>query len=220
MYLSRIALDVKRREAMLALASPQVLHGAVERSFNGDSQRILWRVDWLGDNCYLLVLSAVPPDFAHIIEQFGDSDSRQRWETKAYDPLLARLQIGQKWRFRLRANPVHNSSAEKDEVSGRGRVYAHVTQEQQRQWLLKHAEICGFQLKEDEFDVVDTQWKKFRKGGAEKMEVTLRMATFEGVLTISNPELFKQTLVSGIGRAKAYGCGLLTIARYGDDADA
>ena len=39
------------------------------------------------------------------------------------------------------------------------------------------------------------------------------MVTFEGILEISDEEVFKQTLVDGIGREKAYGCGLLTLAR-------
>jgi CRISPR system Cascade subunit CasE len=61
--------------------------------------------------------------------------------------------------------------------------------------------------------VVHTQWEKFRKGNGGKGEVTLRTATFEGILTISDLERFRRTLLSGIGRAKAYGCGLLTIVR-------
>lgn len=214
MYLSRIALNAKRRETMRALASPQLLHGAVEQSFNGDRRRNLWRIDWLGDTCYLLVLSVSPPDFANIDAQFGYQDSTRKWETKNYDLLIERLQPGQVWRFRLCANPVRSSFREKDETSGRGRVFAHVTQEQQRQWLEARAGACGFSLKKDAFDVVHTQWFKFSKGTEGNRKVTLRTATFEGVLTICDLERFRQALLSGIGRAKAYGCGLLTVARY------
>ena len=205
---------------MRALASPQLLHGAVGKSFHEDSQRNLWRIDWLGDICYLLVLSAARPDFAGIVAQFGHPDSAQNWETKAYDPLLARLQKGQVWRFRLCANPVRSSFREKDDASGRGKVFAHVTQDQQRQWLLARAEACGFSLEEDAFDVVHTQWFKFSKGTDGNRKVTLRTAAFEGILTIYDLERFKQTLLSGIGRAKAYGCGLLTVARHGGGYDA
>jgi CRISPR system Cascade subunit CasE len=38
------------------------------------------------------------------------------------------------------------------------------------------------------------------------------VAVFEGVLQISDESLFKAALTNGIGRAKAYGCGLLTLA--------
>lgn len=95
--------------------------------------------------------------------------------------------------------------------------HAHVTQEQQRQWLLERAERNGFLLYKDGFDVVETKWLKFRKGEAKNTEVTLRSAAFEGMLTITDISLFKDALVNGIGRAKAYGCGLMTLARIRGD---
>jgi CRISPR system Cascade subunit CasE len=212
MYLTRIALNAKRRETMQALSSPQLLHGAVEHSFHGSRQRNLWRIDWLGDTCYLLILSVGQGDFTHIVDQFGYSDPEWQWETKNYDPFLTRLKVGQVWQFRLCANPTRNSSTDKDEKSGRGKVFAHVTQDQQKQWLLKRAENCGFLLDENAFNVVHTQWLKFSKGQKDSNKVTLHMVTFEGILTVSDVERFRQSLLSGIGREKAYGCGLLTIA--------
>lgn len=224
MYLSRIALDANRRGTMRALASPEILHGAVEAGFppspDGTRARRLWRVDRLGKTYYLLVLSAQQPDFSHLAAQFGYPDSERPWETKAYDPLLGRLRPGQVWSFRLRANPVRSSLREKDGASGRGKVFAHVTQAQQKQWLLARAQRCGFTLAEDTFDVVHTEWKRFRKSGGGGHEVILRTATFEGLLTVSDSERFKRALLSGIGRAKAYGCGLLTVARSGGDRSA
>ena len=37
--------------------------------------------------------------------------------------------------------------------------------------------------------------------------------TYEGVLTVTDTELFCKALTEGIGRGKAYGMGLLTVAR-------
>ena len=37
--------------------------------------------------------------------------------------------------------------------------------------------------------------------------------TYEGMLTVTDAELFRQALTQGIGREKAYGMGLLTIMR-------
>jgi len=208
---------------MRALASPHVLHGAVESSFpsrlDKNRERILWRVDYVRDTCYLMVLSADQPEGLEIGIQFGYEHLEPKWETKNYNPLLARLQSDQVWRFRLRGNPVHSSGKEKDETSGRGKVFAHVTQQQQRQWLIVRAQSCGFSLDDNAFDVVHTEWKKFHKANGSRQEVALRTADFEGVLTISDAESFKRTLLSGIGRAKAYGCGLLTIARYEGSRD-
>ncbi len=209
MYLTRIALDSKRRETMRALSSPGVLHGAVERCFEGERARSLWRTDVLHGTTYLLILSAAKPSCAHIAEQFGSSGDAG--ETKDYGPLLARIEPGQRWRFRLRANPVRSVSRGSD--AERGRVYAHVTLEQQKQWLLERAEKNGFALDPDEFNVMDTRWEIFKKHGDERRKVTLRTATFEGILTVTDADAFIRTLTEGIGRAKAYGCGLLTVMR-------
>ncbi len=219
MYLSRVYLDQERNETMKAMARPRLLHGAVEQGFAGKRQRRLWRIDRHDHDCQLLVLSGEEPDFAHLAEQFGFPDSEPLWETRDYRPLLAKLKMGQSWQFRLCANPTRSSAKDKDQKAERGKVFAHVTQEQQKQWLLQRADNCGFILDENSFDVVHTNWYKFSNNQSEKRKITLRTATFEGTLTISDLERFKNALVSGIGRAKAYGCGLLTIANRRGDRD-
>jgi len=42
--------------------------------------------------------------------------------------------------------------------------------------------------------------------------VSLVTASFEGLVIIADADLLRATLVSGLGRAKGYGCGLLTLA--------
>jgi CRISPR system Cascade subunit CasE len=217
MYLSRIELNTRRKDTMIALASPERLHAAVESSFPSSADkkfRNLWRIDRLGDALYLLVLSDGKPDFTHIVEQFGWPAAEQRWETKNYAPLLERIEVGQKWQFRLRANPVHSvkqpSNSQDQKPTKRGKVYAHVTVQQQEQWLLDRAAKYGFSLQESSFRVVQQEVKKFQR---QRNPVTLGIATFEGILEVEDVALFLRTLICGIGRAKAYGCGLLTIAR-------
>lgn len=217
MYLSRVALNICRRSTMTALASPQKLHAAVESSFPPVKEkvgRILWRIDKLDNIFYLLVLSVGKPDFSHIIEQFGWPRSEQKWETKNYTPLIEQIEAGQIWRFRLRANPVHSvkrdSGFHPQEPAKRGKVYAHVTVKQQEQWLLERAAKHGFNIREGSFRVVQREIRKFTR---QQKPVTLGIATFEGILEVTDITLFQRALTCGIGRAKAYGCGLLTIAR-------
>lgn len=217
LFLSRILLNDRKRETIRALASPQVFHGAIESAFHtnedrniGKRERILWRVDPLHGKRYLLLLSSSKPDLSSLIKQFGAPEDQPCGEVKEYDPFLSRLHEGQVWQFRLQANPVRSSPYEKDERTGRGKIFAHVTPQQQKLWLLKRAESCGFSLREDQFDVVHSEWVKFRKktGGR---QVILRTATFEGILQINDAEKFRISLIEGIGRAKAYGCGLMTL---------
>lgn len=211
MYLSRVILDDQKRETMRLLSSPEYVHGAVEQGFPGEKQRRLWRLDWFKGQCCLLVLSAQEPDFSALARQYGIQGRMPPWESKPYDPLLKRLQNGQPWRFRLKANPVRSVKVEGE---NRGKVMAHVTQEQQKQWLLMRAKEGGFALNLDDFEVVHTEWLRFYKSGSRL--VTLRTATFEGCLTVSDADAFKETLLKGLGRAKAYGCGLLTLAPIRD----
>lgn len=209
MYLSRIALDHNRRETMDALALPNHMHGAVERCFPGEKQRVLWRVDWLDNVCYLLMLSARQPDFAPIAAHLATT---MPGVSKCYDPFLSRLRAGQSWRFRLCANPVHSSLQERKSPDARGKILAYVRSPEQKQWLIRRGEGFGFTLTGADFDTVHSQWLRFPKG-RDRREVTLLRVTFEGVLRVTDEALLCQALLGGIGREKAYGCGLLTLAQ-------
>ena len=211
MYLSRIELNAKRQETRRAIASPQVMHAAVENCFpdrNDREERNLWRLDGLYDRLYLLLLSPQKPDFEKFSAQFCNHG--ETGETKNYDPLLDRIQAGQLWRFRLRGNATHNSTEGKEEKSERGKIYSHIKVEYQRKWLLKQAPLCGFTLDERLFDVSQAEHLRFWRD-RKKPPITLGVTVFEGELAVADSELFKQALTRGIGRAKAYGCGLLTI---------
>lgn len=206
MYLSRVPLDVSKRKTQMALASPNKFHGAVEEAFSEKQSRNLWRIDVLQGRTYLLILSAEKPDLAYIAEQFGNVNDCG--ETKEYERLLDRIQKDSVWRFRLVANPVHSVS----QGTERGKVTAHTVERFQLKWLNRQAEKKGFCLVPNSVRVTESGWKVFRKQD-EKKKVRLLGVTFEGKLKVEDAELFKNTLTQGIGREKAYGMGLLTIAR-------
>ena len=210
MLLSRIKLDPRRRETMKALASPNLLHGAVEQSFSGPRERRLWRVDTLAGNMYLLLLGRESPDLTALFRQFGPEGEEPVWETKDYTPLLDRISEGSRWHFRLIANPTV-SKTERNGTDARGKVYGHITPEYQKKWLLDRADRHGFSLDEEAFRVVRSQWLRFRKGSDGGRPVTLLAVTYEGTLSVTDPELFCQVLVNGLGRGKAYGLGMLTV---------
>ena len=214
MYLSRIALNMRRKDTLEALTSPQRLHAAVESSFPPSpvgKGRNLWRLDRLANGTYLLVLSNRKPDFTHIVEQFGWPGAEQTWETRDYTDLMDRIRKGQLWQFRLRANPVHSvKQPEGKGPNNRGKIYAHITAKQQEEWLIKRAEKYGFRVSESSFRVVQREVRRFRR---HQGAITLGIATFEGVLEVTDLALFLRTLTQGMGRAKAFGCGLLTIMR-------
>ncbi len=216
MYISRVELSPYRRETIRALSSPQIMHAAVMSSFNsfddkGDN-RVLWRIDKIGPSIYVLVQSNRKPDFNHMIDQFGRPGSGSGWETLDYDQFLSDISDGDVLRFRLKANPVHSVSALA--IKSRGKVVAHVTVRQQKNWLMDRAEKCGFEfcISDDEpsFDVVSRDTLRFKRGNR---DVTLGVATFEGTIRVKDSDVFRKTLCDGIGRAKAYGCGLMTVIK-------
>lgn len=206
MYLSQVELDPRNRETLRALAVPRRLHGAVEAAFTGPRTRRLWRLDRRGDRLWLLVLSEEVPELSGIVAQFGPPDGTA--ETRDYAPLLARVAEGTRWRFRLAANPVKNVKI----PGGRGTVRNHVTVEQQEEWLAERAPKHGFALEPDGFRVVDSRWISFDKA-TDGSPVRIHAVTFEGLLRVTDAGLFREALVHGIGRGKAYGLGLLTLMR-------
>ena len=80
---------------------------------------------------------------------------------------------------------------------------------------MERAERSGFRILEAAMDtpalvVSDREVKKFSRGPA---TVTLSTARFDGQLEVSDAELLRKALTGGIGPAKGYGCGLMTLAR-------
>lgn len=209
MYLSRVELDAARRSTMIALTSPQKLHGAVENSFPGERCRRLWRLDTLNGKLYLLLLSEDVPDLAELCAQFGTGALP---ETRSYEPLLERVTPGSCWQFRLTANPTHSKKDPAGKMA-RGTLKPCYLEVEQEKWLLEQAGKHGFAVSEGSFKVTRKQTYHFLKNG--RRAVTLLAVTYEGILQVTDPVAFKTLLCNGVGRGKAYGLGLMTILRGG-----
>ncbi|WP_100447755.1 type I-E CRISPR-associated protein Cas6/Cse3/CasE [Glycomyces xiaoerkulensis] len=225
MYLTRMRLNTARRGAGKLLGSPQAMHAAVLHGFPSEAAaspeggRTLWRLDFESRHDALLyVLSAEEPDLTHLVEQAGWPTRSGGWESRRYDTLLKRLGAGQRWAFRLTANPTRSGRNHKKEGSPT-QHFGHVTAGQQVDWLLHRAERFGFTVPtgssgEPNLALRRREQRRFHRSGSPK-PVTLQFATYEGVLEVEDPESLRGALVSGIGRAKAYGCGLMTLAPAG-----
>lgn len=227
--LTKVILNPNRRQGRKLLANPQAMHAAVLSAFPPDidesQSRVLWRVDGAEHQRTLYIVGPEKPDGKHIAEQAG-------WDTRPaqsldYERFLGALTKGQRWQFELVANPTY---AEAQTNRERGKVKAHVTADQQLGWLYQRCQSAGFALAprvgdgtvaererdrwsvEEETAIVERRTLDFRKGSGRK-NVRIVTARYRGTLEVTDPEALRRTLTMGIGRARAYGCGLLTLAR-------
>ncbi|MBK8074515.1 MAG: type I-E CRISPR-associated protein Cas6/Cse3/CasE [Kineosporiaceae bacterium] len=222
MFLSRCEINPARRGARQLLGSPQALHAAVRYAFPSTGEatgggRVLWRLDSDSHRHVLYTVSPHAPDFSHLVEEAG-WPSTTGWESRDYDGFLGGLRAGQTWAFRLAANPVHSG---RRTASAETQRFGHITAQQQHAWLLTRCGTWGFDIPEatgwaDGEDsqravlVRDRAVRTFRRGEG---RVTLSTAVFEGTLRIVDAEVMRASLIAGMGHAKAYGCGLMTLAR-------
>jgi CRISPR system Cascade subunit CasE len=226
MFFSRVRLNPTRRGTMKFLASPQAMHAVVMGSCGpevsgSDTGRVLWRVDQPERHTIeLYVVSPARPDFTGLIEQAG-WPTTETWDTTSYDPFLGRIRNGQQWRFRLTANPVRSVSG--GQGTGRGKVVPHRTRRFQEEWLLERAKGWGFEIpdaSDSEASAVTLVERDQRTFGRRdphanpprRHSVDITRATYAGVLDVVDEESLRRSLTHGIGRAKAYGCGLLILA--------
>ena len=210
--LTRVPLDLTRSGTRRKLASEQVMHAVIAAATDaGAERRVLWRIDGGAALRTLYIVSPGVPDTSRLSQELlVDEDTI---DSPDYQPLLDSLSNGQEFRFRLRANPIINKYREgRDQRSARVPL---VGLEAQLGWLERQAERHGFELArsrmgQPEVLLHDTENMQFSKQNGRI--VTIRAVVFEGILKVTDAELFRSALVSGIGPAKAYGCGLLTLA--------
>ncbi|MFA5630513.1 MAG: type I-E CRISPR-associated protein Cas6/Cse3/CasE [Porticoccaceae bacterium] len=107
------------------------------------------------------------------------------------------------YRFKVIVNPTRRDSASRKLIAVRGREVV-------ADWFAERAESSwGFavdhkQLQVDRIEVLQFKDKQQRS-------VTIGQAHIQGLLHVRAPQQFKTSFTQGIGRARAFGCGLLQI---------
>lgn len=89
------------------------------------------------------------------------------------------------------------------------RLYSQAELEQKagEKWLQERAEKNGFRL-------LSVTAQGYQQHHFKKRRIKISTLDFDGVLEVINPDVFiAQTLYQGIGRSKAFGCGLMMIRR-------
>ena len=220
MFLHRIHLDPRCRAARRDLSDPYQLHSTLCRAFCAPDMKcpegeILWRLEPETDptGCpRILVQSRSIPDWTRI--------GVQRWLEKT-DPSidlkdrlkLDSLKIGQRFRFRLRANPC---------VTRNGKRLGLLRLEEQEKWVERKGQHHGFALPslasfdlsaspQERIDVRISQEQMLRGRQHAGNGIRIYSVLYDGVLTVTEPDTFRTALKSGIGHGKVMGLGLLSV---------
>lgn len=209
MYLSRLTLDNRSLSARRLIAGPYQLHKAIMRAFpdadDGGPGRVLFRVDRnsTSEEAYLLVQSEKKPDWQKA-ELLLDCLALPA-ESKHLD---LKFDKGQVLYFRLQANPTVRRKMTDSEVSKR---LGLLREEDQTTWLKRKGESGGFSI----LSCVTTakeMLEETKAGNGTKHRLSLLSVRFEGVLKVEDREAFLKTIERGIGSAKGFGFGLLSLA--------
>lgn len=203
MVMTRVRIEPSKTTSLRALTNPAVMHGVVQSSLSAKEIRALWRVDLLNGNRYLLMISPEEPDLERLAGQIGIPGEPS---SKDYDAFLEGIAADDSYRYKITGNPTVADGkggiiplAKRSE----GRHFARCEED----WLERKGENRGFDLRSCRITARDTI--HFQKSLA--CRVTIHRVTYEGLLTVRDPDTFRHVLTDGIGREKAYGCGLLTV---------
>lgn len=217
MYLSRLLLNPRARQVQREIGDPYQLHRTIMAAFPEalpTGERVLHRLDSnpRTGQVMLLVQSQTVPDWNGLagkdyllpVDPFSDL------ENPAVKAVHLTFQVGQRLAFRLRANPIKRLFRDIPEYNlKKGQRIGLFKEEEQQAWLQhKGNEHGGFTV------VAATVGNEGFRGGWTKEQHKLKhfAVCFDGVLRVTNPDQFQETLRTGIGSGKAFGFGLLSVA--------
>lgn len=215
MYLSRLLLDPASRQVQRELANRYELHRTLCAQFQ-DARRdeigLLYRLDNLDIHEYqpitLLVQTQLQPVWDQLLKT---SFLLKPAETKMYEPHIV---TGLNFRFRLLANPTMRCNKGKYE----GKRVELQTLESQTDWLVRKGDLGGFRIigsnAQNLGKIVSSkhQGRLEEQESSKRMTITHQAVLFEGYLEVVDVNSFQLIIRKGIGSAKAFGFGLLSIA--------
>lgn len=220
--LTRIRLNRRSQAVRRDLADAVSLHKSVmllAPDDLGENPRqqagLLFRLEDATDDAppTLLVQSHQPPDLTRLPHRYGTA------ETRPLHPMLQALAPGRPVRYRITANasaarrvldghqPVHNKH---------GRKTVALYGDDALAWWQRRAHQAGLTLATTA--ITPARFPRKRRRAGEPGEQTHQpgpvhvLTRFDGLATITDPDQLRHALLTGIGRAKPYGAGLLTLA--------
>jgi CRISPR system Cascade subunit CasE len=200
MFLSKVFIPWQRSR------NPYEVHRSLWHLFPkrpDDSRNFLFRIEKLQkDYGADILMQSMEAPIA------GDADIR----ILAYREYDLSFENGQRLRFRLRGNPVKTIVDEKGRNSQKGGIkkcrVPLIREEEQRSWFMRKLDTtCRV-----ESIIIQREVPLYFRKNKEQRTGKIQTLLFDGILCVQKPDAFLETLKKGIGPAKAFGCGLLSIA--------
>ncbi|MCD0485205.1 type I-E CRISPR-associated protein Cas6/Cse3/CasE [Streptacidiphilus sp. ASG 303] len=207
-HLARIRLNPMSRHVQRDLRDATELHRTVMRlvpDHLGDHARqqtgLLFRLDETDDTSTLLVQAhntgldptRLPHDYGHA-------------EVKDLAPMFTALAAGLRVRYRIAANPSKRQRLPLDHRGARGPV-TPLSGPEADQWWMGRAASAGLAV----HTLTATPLRPAQQHG-HGPRLRHSLTRFDGTATVTDPKVLTEALLAGIGKGKAYGAGLLSLA--------
>lgn len=197
MYLTKVNLDLSKRETNIAIFNREILHSMIENCFSGERQHSLWRLEKTMSGYSILMLSHSIPNLTSLENQVGQGDGK----TVNYDSYLNRIcENGRILNFRISVNPVVTRDGKRIPLNlRRTESYEYCAED----WFRSRMEMRGADILNVEF--IDAGTIRIKNKGR------LFKVTYQGTLRVVDANKMHELLEHGLGHGKAYGCGMLSV---------
>ncbi|MBK1669505.1 type I-E CRISPR-associated protein Cas6/Cse3/CasE [Rhodovibrio sodomensis] len=152
-------------------------------------------------------------------------DARRLWEVW-HKPFVPKLYPGDRLRFSLRVNPVKQAGnaridavydafdARRKAAEAAGETVPdrlEIARDVGCAWLDRRASALGLEFDAQALEAEAYRTETIRKPGGKRF--TLSLLDLTGLAEVTDPQRLIEALPAGIGKGKAYGCGLMLMAR-------
>ncbi|MFJ4469628.1 type I-E CRISPR-associated protein Cas6/Cse3/CasE [Streptomyces sp. NPDC089424] len=212
LWLTRIVPDAGSRDARRDLSGPIGMHRRIMSLFPPDAGPdpraqfgVLFRTEDTPAGPHLLIQSTHEPDTSRLPDSYGTALSRP------LDALIDAIRPGLTIRYRCVASPVRKPGATTRALYNLPPVVP-LTGAAADEWWTRQADNSGLKLFTHHSRPLDAARGERRPDSAPPQRIRHNRTQFDGTAAIIDTDLLRTSIRTGIGRGKAYGCGLLSIA--------
>lgn len=220
-YLTRLTLNPQHDAARRDVAKPYYFHKTLAHVFDtpdGEDYRarhgVLFRIEppRTGSGPVVLVQSASMPQWEALSPGYA---LRIDPPSEIGSVLGSAIEVGRVFRFRLAANPTMSVSVPGKKNGRRIPLSRRVALKEGDRtyfdWLHDKAVYHGFEV----IQAQDIPFRLAPKGTGDRPKPRLPLfgVRFDGLLRVNDPEKVRDAVRVGIGPAKAFGFGLLSVAK-------